>query len=201
MRAVGVIAAAGRSSRMGMNKALLPFSRGKVFVSRIADVMLAAGLAPVVVTTPDDEETAAVIAAHLIEVPAQPMKNEWPERGLTGSVLTALASAPDADSVVLTPVDCPFIDVTLVHALLVALRRGVAAAPVVSGVRGHPVAFARPAFELLWSAADRGGPRAVLDALGDDVVDVPWIDPRVCEDVDTPEDYERLFRRAPPRQR
>lgn len=197
MRACGVIAAAGGSSRMGLPKALLPFSTDVFFVTRIAEVFTAAGLDPVVVTVPDALPVARRIHRQLEHLPVVTTRNERGDQALTGSVLTALMHAPDADAVVVAPVDCPFVDVSLVQTLLAALRLGVAAVPNVDGERGHPVVFARPAFELLWSAGDRGGPRAVLEALGPDVIDVPWSDARVCEDVDTPEDYERLFGKAP----
>lgn len=201
MRVCGLVAAAGTSSRMGLPKALLPFSTDVFFVTRVAEVFVAAGLEPVVVTVPDHDNEARRIARQLEHLPVVTTRNERPASALTGSVTTALLRAPDADALVVAPVDCPFLDVTLVQTLLVALRLGVAAVPNVDGERGHPVVFARPAFELLWSAGDRGGPRAVLSALGPDVIDVPWSDPRVCEDVDTPEDYERLFGRAPPLRR
>ena len=194
MKAAALVAAAGASSRMGKCKALLPFGNGVVFARRIAEVYLNAGCAPVVVTVPDAEADA--VRAQLVGLPVLVGKNAHPEQGLTGSVMTALSHAASAEALLISPVDCPFVDVILVHTLMAALRRGVAAVPVVGDLRGHPAAFAKPAFELLWDAGNRGGPRAVLEALGDDVFLVPWSDPHVCEDVDTPDDYERLFGRS-----
>ncbi len=204
MRVGGLIAAAGSSTRMGACKALLRFSDGVCFVQRLAEVFVAAGLDPVIVTVPD--AFADSIARRLEHLSVSTVGNERPAEGLTGSVITALAHAPDAEALVIAPVDCPFADVALVQALLAGLRHGLqrgapAAVPVVDGKRGHPVVFARPAYEVLWTCGADGGPRAVLDALGDDVVEVPWSDPRVCDDVDTPADYARLFgrKRSPER--
>jgi molybdenum cofactor cytidylyltransferase len=193
VRTAGLVAAAGASTRMGTCKALLPFySEDTCFVDRIARVMLNAALAPVVVTVPSGPDAGA-IAHRLAELPVVCSENDRPKDGLTGSVVTALAHARDCEAIVIAPVDCPFVDVELVRALLAGLRLGVAAVPYVDGTRGHPVAFARPTFELLWACAGRGGPRSVLDALGPDVIEIPWSDPRVADDVDTPADYERLF--------
>jgi molybdenum cofactor cytidylyltransferase len=183
---------------MGVPKALLPYGDEMVFVQRIAEIHVAAGLDPVVVTVPNTDDAYA-IERRLEHLPIVLSKNDKPELGLTGSVVTALTHAIDADALLVAPVDCPFLDVALVQTLVIALRAGMAAVPNVDGDRGHPVIFARPVFELLWSCGDRGGPRAVLDALGPDVVDVPWSDPRVCDDVDTPQDYERLFGRSLPK--
>ena len=195
MRIAGVIAAAGASTRMGACKALLPFSDNVVFVQRLAEVFTAAGLDPVVVTVPDAEPEASNIERHLTHLRVTTSENERPGDGLTGSVITGLLHAVDAEAIIVVPVDCPFADVSLVQSLLIGLSMGMAAVPLVEGRRGHPVAFSRPTFELLWSAAALGGPRGVLDALGADVIEVPWSDPRVCDDVDTPEDYQRLFGR------
>lgn len=192
---------------MGTCKALLPYASSISFARRLCEVYLVAGADPLVVTLPDAREDEGRMRADLNGLPLVLARNESPALGLSGSVAAALTHAVDVDALLLSPVDCPFVDAGLVHALVAALRTGVAAVPVLAtssermvaarpqAVRGHPAAFERAAFELLWSAGDRGGPRAVLDALADDVVEVPWSDPRVIEDVDTPEDYERIFGR------
>lgn len=183
---------------MGVCKALLPYAGATSFVERIAQVFLAAGLDPVIVTVPPDEDGGRVEQA-LGHLPVVCARNELPEDGLSGSVVTALRRAAEPDALVLTPVDCPFLDAELVRSLLLLLRTAPAAAPEVRGQRGHPVAFSRATFELLLTCASRGGPRAVLDALGDDVALVPWADVNVLEDVDTPEDYQLLFGLSVPR--
>lgn len=209
MSIAALVAAAGTSSRMGMPKALLPMRRGtspvvapSTFVSRIVEVFVASRLYPVIVTVPDDDEQAQRIARAVAHLPVVVTRNHHPALGLTGSVMTALENAPDADGLVLTPVDCPFLDVALVESLVRSLTVAHAAVPVVGEERGHPVVFSRATFELLCAAGNSGGPRAVLDALDTDVLEVPWSDPRVCEDVDTVDDYERLFgwRPSPKRQ-
>ena len=196
-RAAGLIAAAGSSARMGQCKALLPLSGATTFVERLAHVFLTAGLDPVVVTVPPGDDGERIQQA-LSQLPVLCVQNEAPELGLSGSVLTALRHAAEPEALVLSPVDCPFVDAELVRSLLLLLGTAAAAAPEVDGVRGHPVAFARATFELLLTCAPRGGPRAVLDALGADVALLPWPDARVVEDVDTPEDYQRLLDRPVP---
>lgn len=193
---------------MGSCKALLAYAPHISFARRLCEVYLVAGADPVVVTLPESRDDEGRVRADLNGLPIVLARNESPALGLSGSVAAALTHAVDVDALLLSPVDCPFVDAGLVHALVAALRTGAAAVPVLAttsstasssgradAVRGHPAAFERAAFELLWSAGDRGGPRAVLDALSDDVVEVPWSDPRVVEDVDTPEDYERIFGR------
>ena len=191
-RVAGLVAAAGRSSRMGEAKALLRID-GAPFVTRLVDAFLAAGLAPVVVTLPDGTDATAVREA-LAGRAVTAVPNAYPDEGLSGSVRTALEHIQDVAALVLSPVDAPFASVELVRALVDALfaEQGAAAVPVVEGTRGHPVAFARGAFELLWTADAHGGPRGVLDELAPRVVEVSWNDARVTVNVNTPSDLERV---------
>ncbi len=213
MKVAALVAAAGSSSRMGTCKALLPYSGRLSFVRRLAEVYLSAGADPVIVTVPDgcydndvhdeDDEHGRRVRAQLHDLPVVIASNDAPALGLTGSVQCALTHATAAEALLISPVDCPFVDVGLVQVLVAAVRVAVAAVPIV-GVgeatrRGHPAAFSRAAFELLWGADQIGGARAVLAGLGSEVIEVPWSDARVTEDVDTPADYQRLFGRMPRR--
>ncbi len=82
--------------------------------------------------------------------------------------------------------------------LLEAHRRTGAPAVVPSFAerRGHPVVWDQALFpELATSeAATRYGARAVLAAHEQDLVTVAVDDPAVIDDLNTPEDYERLVR-------
>jgi molybdenum cofactor cytidylyltransferase len=207
MRVAGLVAAAGASSRMGRPKALLPFYGGRSFALRLTDILVAGGCAPVVVTLPSlpdppglgwqrllDELALTAVSSHVTVD-----ENPEPALGLSGSVRRVLSRYDDSglEGIVLCPVDAPFADAGLVEALIQAIAHAPAAYPSVGDRRGHPVAFSHAAFELLLTCGDRGGPRAVLDALGDDARAVPWGEPRVCDDVNTPADYRRLFGKDP----
>ena len=192
----GLIAAAGRSARMGRPKATLPLE-GSTFVATLARAFLAAGLSPVVITLPEGDARDDVRAA-LDGVPVTCVPNRAPTEGLTGSVQTALRLAPGAAGLVLCPVDAPFVDGALVRALIEALRgagnAADAAVPLVEGQRGHPAAFRRAAFPALAGCGGSGGPRALLASLGKRVVEVPWRDARVLADVNTPALYEAIVK-------
>jgi molybdenum cofactor cytidylyltransferase len=201
MRVAAIVAAAGGSSRLGRPKALLPWDPAQTFLERTLRVLDAAGVHDVAVTLPAQQPGADFLRA-LSRVESAGTRrvdtNRYPAQGLTGSVRTALELFPDDDALLVWPIDCPFADAGLVRTLADCARRGVVAAvPVVDGVRGHPVAFSRATFELLADADRMGGPRGVLAALGDEVLEVPHDDPRVAYDVDTVEDYTNLFGRKP----
>lgn len=191
MKVAGLVAAAGRSERMGRTKAVLPLG-GDTFVTHLSRVLLRAGLAPVVVTVPEPPDGALVERA-LARLDVVATRNDAPAEGLIGSVKTALRHTPDAGGLLLCPVDMPFVTTALVQRLVAALDEGaLAATPWVQDARGHPVALGAALFDELLAAGD-GGVRAVLASRDDEVARVPWGDARVLSNLNTPEDYERAF--------
>lgn len=194
MRFAALLAAAGRSTRMGRSKALLPFDDDDVFVTRLARVLLASGADPVVVTVPEspgDEEVTAALA----NLPVVATRNARPDDGLAGSVLTALDQLPpDANALVVCPVDMPFVTEALVQGLCQLIEEGAkAAVPVVNDTWGHPVAIASELFGELRQRITEGGLRAVLNR--HDVATLEWTDARILENLNTPADYTRALRR------
>jgi molybdenum cofactor cytidylyltransferase len=193
----GLIAAAGRSARMGRPKALLPFE-DTTFLGQLVQVFKDAGLDDIWVTLPEGPDQTAVREAA-VAAGARALPNGWPDLQLGGSVRTVVKGlAGDVDGLLLTPVDVPFASVDLVRALKEELGYGATAiVPIVDGQQAHPVGFGRRTFVALDRAADARGPRTVLDALGDDVMEHPADDPRLLANLNTPADYEALFGCSP----
>ena len=63
---------------------------------------------------------------------------------------------------------------------------------------GHPVIFGLPLLDALRSADVVSGAKPVVHRFLADAVSVPVDDPAIVEDIDTPEEYERLGRRLTP---
>ncbi len=196
MSIAGVVLAAGRSVRMGSPKALLDF-RGQPFVVRILEAFEALDLkARVVVVGPDASRIRPVLAGHDCLVVENPDVEGGPIASLR-CALAALASARPA-AILVWPIDLPHVRIATVERLIEAYRRSPAPAvvPVFGNRRGHPVIWDAAVFGELESgeAATRAGARAVLHAHAAEVVSVVVEDPAVCDDLNTPEDYERLIR-------
>jgi len=181
---------------MGSPKALLDFL-GLPFVVRIMEALEALEVkARVVVLGPDAPRIRPVLAGHDCMI----VENPEPETGPIASLRAALrALQPLQPSAVLVwPVDLPHVRVTTVERILETHRRTRAAAvvPTFAERRGHPVIWGSALFgDLLESPeATRQGARAVLHKHDKEVVAVPVDDPAVIDQLNTPEDYERLVR-------
>jgi len=128
------------------------------------------------------------------------VENLEPETGPIESLRVALrALQPLQPSAILVwPVDLPHVRVTTVERLLETHRRTEAPAivPTFAERRGHPVIWGSALFGTLLEskAATLQGARAVLHQHEKEVVSVPVDDPAVIDELNTPEDYERLVR-------
>ncbi len=196
MSLAGVVLAAGRSERMGSPKALLDF-RGQPFIIRILEALEALDLKPrTVVLGPDAPRIRPAIAAHECMI----VENPDVAGGPIGSLRAALSALRPVRPVALLawPVDLPQVRLTTIERLLEAYRRTGAPAvlPTFAERRGHPVIWDQSLFADLETseAATRHGARAVLSAHEAELVTVAVDDPAVIDDLNTPEDYERLVR-------
>lgn len=193
----GIILAAGASSRMGQSKAALPFgTSGQTVLSRIVNVLLQGGVPKVAVVAGAhiDAVRRAMPAddrAHLVEHPG------WAE-GQLSSLLAGLNAIdePTLEGVLVTPVDVPLITPSMVEAVIRAWRRTRApiVRPVSGPLHGHPVIFDRSVFDDL-RAADRNiGAKAVFAIHRERIVNVEVEDADAFEDMDTPEEYRKMFK-------
>jgi molybdenum cofactor cytidylyltransferase len=187
-----IVLAAGASTRMGRPKALLE-AGDRTFIRRILDTLRAAGVqdAVVVIRAGQDEIAAEVEASGFGRTVLNPRADE----GQLSSLIAGLDAIEHHGvyAALVTLVDVPLIGADAVRLLLE--RAAVSTAPVLRAVHhgrhGHPVIFKRQLFEALRRADPSAGAKAIVRAVH--VEDVETGDTGVVEDVDTPEDYARLF--------
>jgi CTP:molybdopterin cytidylyltransferase MocA len=196
MSLAGVVLAAGRSARMGAPKALLDL-RGAPFVVRILEAFEALDVKTrVVVLGPDAPRIRPAIAAHECVIVENPDVDGGPISSLRAALGAVRAIAPTAALV--WPVDFPHVRLDTVERLVEAYRHGgpLVVAPRFGERRGHPIIWDHALFdELLTSpAATKDGARAVLHAHEKHLLAVGVDDPAVIDQLNTPEDYERLIR-------
>lgn len=131
---VGVVLAAGASTRMGRSKALLDLDGAPLVTRHVLALARVCEQVLVVVGA----QAAAVVAA--LPPSATPVHNAaFAETGPRESLLLALRAMPDEALAFVTPVDVPPAPDEVLRALLAA---GGAAVPTFDGQDGHPVLIA-----------------------------------------------------------
>jgi molybdenum cofactor cytidylyltransferase len=188
----GIILAAGKSSRMGRDKAFVLWE-GRTFVEAVAGNLHAAGCRPVM-----------IVAAPAMEVPlrellpdAQIVTNPDPDSEMLESLRIGLRALPGlGETVMFSPVDVPAFRPETVRRILLAARRqpGRVVLPEYDGKTGHPVALPCRLVDGLLAWKGEGGAAGYLRSQPENVVRLPVRDPGVTKDADTPEDLDALRR-------
>ena len=190
-RVVGVILAAGTSSRLGQPKQLLTID-GEPIVKRVARAALAAQLAHVIVVV---GHAADQIGPWLDDLDIGIALNPDFEAGQASSLRRGIRAIPaDADAVLFLLGDQPTLETAAIDSVINAYRQG--GCPIVQARYrdrpGHPVLFDRGLFpELMAVAGDLGARDVIRDhAAGVRFVD---IDTDAPPDIDTDADYRQLL--------
>jgi molybdenum cofactor cytidylyltransferase len=194
VRPAGIVLAAGLSRRMGQAKLLLPIG-GEPVLRLAVRTVIESGAGPVIVVM--GTERSALTAA-LAGLPFRAAVNDNPAEGQASSIRVGVSALPsETEAALIVLGDQPFLPREVIPALIAALAEpGKAiAAPRYRDGRGNPVLFARDIFpELLGIAGDQGA-RSVLERDPARVAFVNFDFP-MPDDLDTPDDYDRLRSRS-----
>jgi molybdenum cofactor cytidylyltransferase len=191
----GVILAAGASSRMGRDKALLPWppdSKSTTLLSTAISALKPLAETVFVVAGHNQANLAPIAAA----CKATLVHNPAPERGQFSSMQAGLQAALHAgfEIAMITPVDCPPLSANSLERLRNAfeqacLRGAWAVAPEHNGRRGHPLFAGHELITAFLSAPVTGNAREVKHAHANRFEYVAVPDPLLAADLNTPEEY------------
>jgi len=201
-RLCAIILAAGASSRMGRDKALLPWppeSQTGTLLSAAIRALKPFAQTIIVVAGENNHALAPVAEAHGAIV----VRNPAPQNGQFSSMQTGLRAALDrgCGAVMITPVDCPPLSAASLEKLCAhfqqAQARGVwAVAPEHNGRRGHPLFAGRDLIKAALDAPVVSSAREVSRAHAAKFEYLAVPDPFLAVDVNTPEEYEALARKT-----
>ncbi len=186
-----VVLAAGRSTRMGVNK-LLEDLDGKPVVRRVVEAALASRCRPVCVVLGHqaDDVAAALTGLDIILV-----HNPDHAEGMATSLIAGVRAVPDtAHAALICLGDMPLVTPVIMNAILDGLASHAharAVVPVAAGRRANPVLITRGLFDDVKTLSGDVGAKALLEKAGPDLVDVLIDDEAVLLDVDTPEALAR----------
>ena len=197
MSVFGIILAAGRGTRMGRPKQLLPLD-GRPLLQHVVDAAAAAPLDGVVLVLGHAAE--AVVAALRLPPGVVVVVNPLHEAGQSTSLRAGLDHVPEgarAGAILLG--DQPEVRVEAIRAVVAA--QAVSDAPILRAAYGgrasHPVVLDRSVWPEVEALGGDAGGRAHIAAHAGrvELVEVGGVPP---EDIDTPEDHARLLRRWAP---
>lgn len=188
---VGILLAAGTSSRFGERNKLLADLDGEPVVRAAARTLLDAPVSEVIAVVGYEDQS---VRETLADLELRVVFNSDYEVGLSTSVAQGVsaADAVNAEAVVFLPGDMPWVDPATVVLLIDAYRAGwaTALAAAYDGRRGHPVLFDRKYFDALQDVdGDVGGRTVLLES--DESALVETGDPGVIKDIDTTDDLRR----------
>jgi len=190
MKVVGILLAAGFSTRFGTNKLLAPLPAGAPEGGAPVAVASARHLAEalpesVAVVRP----RAQKVSQLLREAGCRTVICRNAAQGMGTSLAAGVRAAGEADGWVVALADMPFIRPETIRRIARALEEGAAiAAPACGGERGHPVGFARRFRDDLLALRGDEGARQVLNAYPDWITLYETDDHGVLRDVDVPGD-------------
>ena len=198
----GVILAAGESSRMGRDKALLPWpprlgesQPGGTFLSAAIELFIPYVDMVLVVVGSNERDLAPVIYAN----GASLVVNPKPERGQFSSLQTGLHEVLNRgrDAAMITLVDRPPVKPGTIEILADAFERTFhqgkwAVVPEYQGRHGHPILAGREMIEAFLRAPSSSSARDIEHAHHEKIIYVAVDDPLIAINVDTPEQYAAL---------
>jgi molybdenum cofactor cytidylyltransferase len=203
----GVILAAGESSRMGRDKALLPWPKPRPsetggMPARHGGTILSAAIhafvnyCDLVIVIAGTNESAL---RPIVEgCGASLIRNPAPERGQFSSLQTGLREVlgRGRDSAMVTLVDRPPANSRTLANLLDAFRArpygNWAVVPEYQAAHGHPILIGREMIEKFLRAPVTSSARDIEHANQDRILYVAVDDRAVTINIDTPEDYASL---------
>jgi len=195
-RVSAVVLAAGRSTRMGEAKQLLRIDEQTMLERTIENVSASRVEEAVLVLGFEAESIRRELPAALLDG-VKIVVNENHQSGMASSLREGLAAVNlESDAALIVLADQPLVRPETMN-LIVEQYRGSDAEIVIphyQGSRGNPVLLGRSVFAEAMALEGDVGCRSIFAQHTKGILRVDVDDPGILADIDSREDYERLFR-------
>jgi molybdenum cofactor cytidylyltransferase len=187
-----IILAAGKSSRLGHPKQLLPF-KGKSLINHCIETAKKVSAHVLVITGADKMRIESEIKNSAVTISHNP---EW-EEGMASSIRHGLSylneNLQNITSVIFMVCDQPFVSVELLQNLIIEQEKTHKSivASYYSKVAGTPVLFDKSIFPELMELTGDTGARKIITRHKDKLTTVAF--PLGNIDMDTADDYKKLM--------
>lgn len=192
---LGLVLAAGLSSRMGAFKPLLPL-RGRTVLENTVDSLLSGGADSVVAVAGYRAGEVESLLRERYGARARVVRNpDYDRTDMLRSIQIGCRALPDCDAFFLLPGDMPLVRRSTFEELLRSRGRGGVVFPERDGRRGHPPLIDSRLIPEILSYDGPDGLRGLWRRYEHEIHAVPVDDEGVSIDLDTPEAYDRCRRR------
>lgn len=189
-----ILLAAGKSTRMGTLKGLLPWGGKTLFEHQLMELEKSLIDSIIVVVGYKKEHFMKITK----ELPIKTVFNQHFQSGKCSSLLTGLRTIESrSDAILVVAVDQP-ICFEVINRLLESLSnsKDKIAVPLFNEKRGHPVLFSGSILEDLLSIKEETlGIRSVFQKYKNSICEVPLNNDYIQLNLNTPEEYEIALRR------
>lgn len=193
----GVILAAGESSRMGRDKALLPWKGGTFLSTAIRALQPLTDLV-IVVAGANAAALTPIVDAHAAFLVVNPDPAQGQFSSLRIGVQEVLNRGRDA--AIITLVDRPAASIATIRrlrdAFLAAGDPVWAVVPEFGGRHGHPIVIGREMITAFLNAPASSSAREVEHSLQSHIQYLGVDDPLVTANINTPDDFQNLATRT-----
>ncbi|MBT3176812.1 MAG: molybdenum cofactor cytidylyltransferase [Desulfobacula sp.] len=189
----GVILAAGSASRMGKTKQLLPFGKTTLLGQVILNARESALDEIIVVLGHNAHKITQTLDLRHIKI----IRNKEYSKGQSTSLIKGLENvSAQCDAAMFLLGDQPLVNAAIINHLIIDFERARKSIiiPYFNDKRGNPVIIARPLFHRLESLSADTGARVIFDEFKKSILKVQIPDKAILVDVDTMDDYEKLFK-------
>jgi len=188
-----VILAAGKSSRLGSPKQLLPYMGGTLLRHSVQEAIDVDCGPVLVVTGANGEEVKDTVKGLSVEIAENGGWDEGMASSLRVGLHQMLKSHPDTDGIIFMVCDQPFVTKSVLLCLIeTQVKEGKAVtAAGYGGKSGTPALFHKSFFDRLMELKGDKGARMLIASYPEDVCIVPFEEGAL--DIDTTEDYARLI--------
>jgi CTP:molybdopterin cytidylyltransferase MocA len=187
-----LILAAGRSTRMGAFKPLMPLG-GQTVLEILINLYRSAEISDMLVVLGHQ----AADVRPILEAQGIPWTiNEQYDQGMFSSIQAGVKNLhPDCKAFFLHPADIPLVRPETINRLM-NIRGGETTSicyPCHEGRRGHPPLISTALIPAVLAFDEPGGMRALLSRYNGEALNIDCHDPGILMDIDAPEHYEKAL--------
>ncbi len=189
-RVEAVVLAAGKSTRMGQQKLLMPYKNSSI-IKRVVEALSNSLVNQITVVTGSDKKA---IEKELVACDILFTHNEKYENGMLSSVQKGVETVnQNCDGIMILLGDQPMVSKSVIDRLISVFQKTKSGliVPAYKGKRGHPVLIDSKYREQINSINPEIGLRELFLNNENDILEVEINTNDILKDIDTPEEYKK----------